>query len=177
MGRRLMIAACWLGLGYFLADAWIGAQAWSDERRRLAALSANETAMTDERDRLAGRNRKADREQALIRQVDGERLPPVAGKFIAYVAGLLPGEIRLSDLNVKWEPETGGWSFRLEGAIEADEETAREIIGTLQRQLANSPLRARFSATAQAVVAMPVTLGSAAREEQRFSVEGVMLEN
>jgi len=177
IGRRLLIAACWLGLGYFLADAWSSTQAWHDEQRRLSALSANETAMTAERDRLIERNRKVASEQALIRQADEERLPPVAGKFLAYLAGLLPGEIRLTDLNVKWEGATAGWSFRLDGTVDADEETAREIIGTLQRQLANSPLRAHFNATAQALVAMPANSGATANEEQRFSVEGVMLEN
>ncbi len=177
IGRRLLIAACWLGLGCFLVDAWNSAQAWNSEQRRLSALSANETAMTAERGRLAERNLMVKREQALIEQADDQRLPPVAGKFLAYLAGILPGEMRLSDLTVKAEAAPGGWSFRLDGVIEADEETAREIIGTLQRQLVRSPLRARFHATAQAVVAMPVIFGQAARDEQRFSLEGVMLEN
>ena len=175
--RRVLIAACWLGLGFILLDTWSRAQTWKVEQHRLTALSASQTAMTAERDRLAGRNRTVEREQALVRQVDDERLPPVAGKFLAYLAGILPGEIRLTDLTVKWEGAAGGWSFHLEGTIEADEETARETIGSLQRQLTQSPLRARFNAAARAVVSMPVVTGSAAPEMQRFSLEGVMLEN
>jgi hypothetical protein len=175
--RRLLIAACWLGLGLFLTDTWTRAQDWKGEKRRLAALSANEQGMTAERDRLAARNRAVEREKNFIRQADDERLPPVAGKFLAYLVSVLPGEIRLTDLAVKWEGAAGGWSFRLDGAIEADEETAREAVGTLQRQLTQSPLRARFNATARAVVAMPITAGPAATEVQRFSLEGVMLEN
>ena len=178
LARRVLIAACWLGLGCFLVNAWTSAQAWTSEQRRLVALHANEKFMTAERERLTERNRSVERERAFIRQAEEERLPPVAGKFLAYLAGVLPGEIRLTDLAVKWEESTaGGWSFRIDGAIETDEETAREIIGSLQRQLVKSPLRARFNATAQAVVAMPIAPGSVGPEEQRFSLEGVMLEN
>ncbi len=175
--RRTLIAVCWLGLGFFVADAWISTLAWNGEQRRLAKLRANETAMVAERDHLAGRNRAVERQRAFIRQADDERLPPVAGKFLAYLASIISGEIRLTDLTVKWEGAAAGWSFRLDGAIEADEETAREIIGTLKKQLTQSPLRARFIATAQAMVSMPVTAGNVAHEEQHFSLEGVMLEN
>ena len=176
--RRGLIAACWLGLGGVLLNFWTGAQAWRAEQGRLDELSAREPAMTAERDRLMERNRLVEREQIFIRQAEEERLPPVAGKFLAYLAGLLPAEIRLTDLTVKWEgAPTGGWSFRIEGAVEADEETAREIISALQKQLGKSPLRARFNATAQAVVAMSVNAGPRAAEVQRFSLEGVMLEN
>jgi len=176
IGRRVLISACWLALGYFFVDAWAGTQVWHNEQRQLAALTADESTMTTERNRLAERNRLVEREQILIRQADEERLPPVAGKFLAFLAGVLPDEIRLTDLTVKWEAANSGWSFRIDGAIEADEETAREVIGTLQRHLEKSPLRARFNATAQAVMAAPVALGQVAHEEQRFSVEGVMLE-
>jgi hypothetical protein len=175
--RRLLIAACWLGLGLFLMDTWARAQTWKGEQRRFAALSADAKALTAERDRLVVRNRAVEREQAFVRQADDERLPPVAEKFLSYLVGVLPGEIRLTDLTVKWEGEAGGWSFRLDGTIEADEETARETIGTLQRQLTQSPLRARFNAAARAVFAISGAAGPAAPEMQRFSIEGVMLEN
>ena len=175
--RRVLIVVCWLALGYFLADEWSSTQVWSGEQRRLVQLRANEKVMTDERERLAERNRVVESERALIRQAEEERVPPVAGKFLAYLAGVLPAEIRLTDLAVKWDSATGGWTFRLDGIVAADEETAREIIGALQRQLGRSALRARFSATAQAQVTMPGAAGTGAPEEQRFSLEGLMLEN
>jgi len=175
--RRCVVGACWAGLVYFLMGAWTSDRAWESEKQRLARLKANEQVMTAERERLVARNEMVVRGQALIQQAEDTRLPPVAGKFLAYLASVLPGEIRLSDLSVKWEGASGGWSFRIEGSIEADEETAREILGALQRQLGKSPLRVRFNATAQAVVAMPVTLGATVPEEQRFSLEGGLLEN
>lgn len=176
--RQVLIAACWIGLGYYIADGWMVGQAWSREQQRLATLQADENLLGAQRDRLAERNRVVEQAQIFIRQVEQERVPPVARKFLTFLPGILPAEIRLTDLAVKWEgTPAAGWTFRLDGVVEADEETAREYIGALQRQLVKSPLRARIVATAQTAVAAPVSSRAPARDEQRFSLEGVMLEN
>jgi hypothetical protein len=79
-------------------------------------------------------------------------------------------------LAVKWD-ESSGWTFRLEGTVQADEETAREIVAALQRQLAGSPLKIRSNDSARAVMAIARAANSTAPEMQRFSFEGGILEN
>ncbi len=175
--RRLLIAAAWLGLGFVGFNSWTQEQEWTGERRRLAALRIQEPAMTAERERLVLRNHAFEKERAFLRQVEEDRLPPVPGRFLAFLAGVLPGEMRLTDFTVKWDETAANWSFRIEGAIETDEETAREVLDTLQKRLNQSPLRARFGAAGRALVAMPATAGASAPDTQRFSLEGVMLEN
>ena len=176
--RRGLLLICWLGLASLAFDSWTKAQLWNADQRRFAQISATAPNLNAERERLLARNQTVQRNRDFIRQVEEQRLPPVPGKFAAYLAGILPGEIRLTELIVKWEDSaTGGWSFRLEGSVEADEETAREIVAGLQRQLAKSPLRVRISETARTVVPVQRAAGSTAPDLQRFSLEGVMLEN
>ena len=175
--RRSLIAACWIGLTALALDSWSRAQAWSAERSRLDALAANGAVLAAERDQLVQRNRAVEHARAFIKQVDGDRLPPVPAKVLAYVSSVLAAEMRLTDFNIKWDGPAGGWSFRLDGAIDSDEETAHELVAALQRHLVKSPLRARFPDTSRAVVSYPITIGAAAPEVQRFSLEGVMLED
>jgi len=176
--RRVLLAACWSALVLLGVDAWTTAQAWSGEQARYSQLQADEPRLNTERGKLVERNQAAQRDRAFIREVDEERLPAVPGKFAGYLASILPGEIRLTDLAVKWEESAAaGWSFRIEGTVEADDETARELVAALQRQLIKSPWRARSADTARTVVAMPRSAGSTVQELQRFSLEGVMLEN
>lgn len=175
--RRVLFAACWLGLVYLLVDGWASAREWTANQKLFSELHMNESKMAAERGRLLERNQAVLRDRDFIRQVAEERLPPVAGKFAEYLASVLPNEMRLTDLTVKWEESTGGWAFRLEGTVEADEETAVEIVAGLQRQLAKSPLRVRMSELARAVVLLPRPPGSSAADRQRFNLEGVMLEN
>ena len=111
-----------------------------------------------------------------MQRVEEGRLPPVPGKFAAYVASVLPEQMRLSELTVKWE-ETVGWTFRLEGVVEADEDTSREIVAALQRDLAKSPLRVRSNEAARAVTTSSRNANTPVPNVQRFSVEGGMLEN
>lgn len=174
--RRGLLIACWVTLLLLAVDAWSTSQAWSGEQRQYAKLQANESKMGGERDRLLERNHAVEVERAFIRQVDDERLPPVPGKFAAYLASVLPAEIRLSDLTVKWE-DVVGWSFHIEGTVEADADTAPEILSNLQRQLAQSPLKAKSNELARSIVPVARPLNSADPELQRFSLEGVMLEN
>jgi len=175
--RTLLLALTWGALALFGFDTWNRQQAWSQERARFTQLAAREAASTVERDQLVERNQRVAAQQAFIQQVEGDRLPPVAAKFLGYATSLLPSEIRLSDFSVKWNGGNEGWSFRCEGTVEADEETAREIVTAWQRQLARGPLRVRFTETARAVISVSVPLGAATPESHRFNVEGSMLEN
>jgi len=176
--RRVLLVACWSALVLLGVDAWTTAQAWSGEQDRYARLQADEPRLSAEREKLVERNRIAERDRTFIREVEEDRLPPVPGKFAGYIASILPHEMRLTDLAVKWEESTAaGWSFRIDGTVEADDETARELVAALQRQLIKSPWRVRSNDTARAVVAMPRSGDTAAADVQRFRLEGVMLEN
>ncbi|MEO6992682.1 MAG: hypothetical protein ABI273_03540 [Lacunisphaera sp.] len=174
--RRMLLAASWAGLLFFIADAWSRTVSWRQEKRQYSELSANEAKMNAEKERLAERNDAVQRERAFVQKVDDERLPAVPGKFAAIVAGALPDQMRLTDLSVKWD-ESSGWTFRLEGSVEADEETAREIVAGVQRQLAASPLKIRSNDSGRAVMAIARAANSTAPEMQRFSFEGGILEN
>jgi len=173
--RRGLLAASWLLLLFLVVDAWSSARSWDVETRQYSDLQANEAKMSAERRRLTERNQAVRRERAFVRQVEDERLPPVAAKFTALVASVLPGAMRLSDLSVKWE-EPAGWTFRIEGIVEGDEDTAREIVAALQRQLAKSALHVRSDESSRAVMGIPRPANSTDPEVQRFSVEGGILE-
>lgn len=174
--RRALIAASWLTLAYFLVDAWSGAVSWREERRQYSELQAGAGRMDAERERLVRRNETVQRERAFLRELDGNRLPGVPAKFAAYVANSVPEAMRLTDLNVNWE-SSAGWTFRLEGFVNADEETAREAVAGVQRQLAGSPLRTRSNEGSRVVAPVPRAAASPAAETQRFSLEGGILEN
>jgi hypothetical protein len=174
--RRVLLAATWAGLLFLAVDAWSRMVSWRQEKRQYSELSANEAKMNAERERLVERNNGVQRERAFVHKVDDERLPAIPGKFAAIVAGALPDQMRLTDLTVKWD-ESAGWTFRLEGTVEADEETAREIVAGLQRQLAGSPLKIHSNDSARAVMAIARSANSTGPETQRFSFEGGILEN
>ena len=174
--RRVLLITSWVALAFVTVDAWTSAQSWRGEQRQYAELEANESKMSAERERLQERNQAVERERAFVQRVEEGRLPPVPGKFAAYVASVLPEQMRLSELTVKWE-ETVGWTFRLEGVVEADEDTSREIVAALQRDLAKSPLRVRSNEAARAVTTSSRNANTPVPNVQRFSVEGGMLEN
>ena len=173
--RAALLAAGWLGLAWMIFNGLHEASAWSEEKSQLAELRGREASLTAERARLTLRNSTVDRNQAFIAQVEHDRLPPVPGRLLAFVASILPPSTRLTDFNVKWETENDGWSFRIDGVIEADEETGREVITALQTQLTKSPLRARFNENARILMSAQPSPTSAT-EVQRFSLEGVVLE-
>lgn len=172
--RRLMLAGCWLVLALLAFDAWNKDQSWSTEKTRLRALAADEAEMHAEHMRLAQRNDEAERQRTFARQVVDDRLPPVPGKFLAYVAGILPREARLSDFSVKWDDSTDQWAFHIDGTIEADEETARASIAALRRQLTKSPLRVRLIETARASAAVTI---NGENVLQRFTLDGGLFEH
>lgn len=175
--RRALLAGAWLGLALLGLDGWTRAQDWRDEHARLSALRAHESVLVAERDRLAARNRKVEHEQEFVRQVTGGDLAPVPGKFLAYLASILPAEIRLTDFSVKAAEGGGGWTFQLDGTVAADEDSARELLGSLKKHLARSPLRARFNDASRAFGTTTTGGGATGGELQRFNLEGAILEN
>jgi hypothetical protein len=168
--RQAFCAACWLGLGLLVFSSWTRSKQWETEQLRLAALRADEPALRAERDRLAQRNAAIEQERRLLHQVVDNRLPPVPAKFTGYLAGLLSKQTRLTEYSLKWDPSNSSWAFHLDGIIEGDDETARETVAALQKQLGKSPLRIRFNDSARAVIALPPSLSVA--ESQRFILEG-----
>lgn len=173
--RRATLGICWVALGLVSLDTWSRSFSAREDQRQLQRLQAEEPAMFAERDRLTGRNVVATNQRDFIRQVADERLPAVPAKFLAYVGHTLPPDITLTEFTSKWDEATQGWTFRVEGQIAADEETAREILGAWQKLLLKSPLRARVYDGARAIVPVP-NAGSQISIYQRFSLEGGLFE-
>ncbi len=174
--RRALIAGCWLGLGLMALDAWTRSGRWQEERQRFSTLTASEATLHETRARLEQRNKSADAHRNFIKQASEDRLPPVPPRLLAFVANALPGDASLTDFQVKWDAATKGWSFRLDGQIEGDEETAREALASFQKILARSPLRARFNDATRAIAPVPVA-GNELPTAQRFNLEGTLFEN
>lgn len=174
--RRGLLIASWVGLALLSVDAWVTAQAWREEQRQYAELKVRESKMGAEREHLVQRNEAVERERAFVKQVDSDRLPAVPGKFAAYVSSILPDEMRLTELTVKWE-EGSGWTFRLEGIVQADEEMSHEIVASLQRLLARSPFRVHSNELSRAVSIAARNPNLPVPETQKFAIEGGMLEN
>ncbi len=174
--RRSVLVAAWVGLGLLSVDAWFAGKGWRQEQQQYVQLQVRESKMGEEREHLMERNRAVERERVFIQQVDNERLPAVPGKFAAYVSSVLPDQIRLTELTVKWE-EGSGWTFRLEGVVEADEETSHEVVASFQRLLARSALRVHSNELPRAVAALSRNPNLPVPEIQKFAVEGGLLEN
>jgi hypothetical protein len=174
--RRTLLAASWMTLLFLAVDTWSNVLSWREEKRQYNELQSGEAKMAGERERLIERNQAVQREREFVRQVEDERLPAVPGKFATLVAGTVTDNMRLTNLEVKWDDAGGGWTFRMEGLIESDDETARESVAGLQRQLATSPLKVRSSESMRAISAVPRSINSSGPDMQRFSVEGGILE-
>ncbi|HWA24602.1 MAG TPA: hypothetical protein VG734_02930 [Lacunisphaera sp.] len=173
--RRVAIGVCWLGLTLAVLDAWSRSLSWRAERARLLGLEASQPALIAERDRLVQRNATAERQHEFVRQAAGTRLAPVPARFLALIGSTLPPELSLTDFSAKWDEGADGWTFRLEGQIAAEEESARELLAAWQKLLARSPLRAHFPEGGRAIVPVPVP-GDGISTTQRFSIEGGLLE-
>lgn len=173
--RRIVIAACFLALVLLGLDAWTREQEWRAESSRLQALAAAEESVRAEHARLTARNLEVQQAQAAVQSLVAGRLPPLPPKFIALLATVLPGEARLNEVTVKWDDDEARWSFRADGTIEADDETARTLVATMGRQLARSPLRVRVLDTARAGASATVLRDGATL--QAFSLEGGIFED
>jgi hypothetical protein len=174
--RRALIAGCWLGFALMSLDMWSRVASWKEEIRRFADLRANEATLQETRQRIEARNLKADSHRAFIQQASDDRLPPVPGRLLAFIANAMPGSANLTDFTVKYDVPSASWSFRFDGQIEADEETAREMLTAFQRLLAKSPLRVRFNDATRVLMPVPIA-GADLPTTQRFSLEGVLFEN
>lgn len=174
--RRALLAACWLGLGLMLLNAWTRFNNWNEDNVRLEDLAANAAQMTTERAQLEQRNAAATQQHELIRQTVEQRLPPVPARFLAYLGTIRPAEMQFTDFSIKWDSAMEKWTFRLEGQIEGDEELAREGLAAFQRTLVRSPLKARFNDAVRSVVALS-GIGSGMSSAQRFSIEGGLFED
>ncbi|MGH8021908.1 MAG: hypothetical protein ACREIA_27230, partial [Opitutaceae bacterium] len=171
--RSLVMAACWAAFALVGVETWSAVQSWRAESIALQELQNGEDELHAELARLEERNAAADRDRAMIDQIVNDRLPPVPGRFLATLAEIFPREARMIDFNMKLG-DSGTWSVRIDGEIEADEETTRMISSSLQRQLARGPFRVRFLENARPVAAMTIEAGAV---KQRFSLEGDLFEN
>jgi hypothetical protein len=74
------------------------------------------------------------------------------------------------------DDNAAGWTMRIEGVIEGDDESARESIAALERHLARSVFRVRIPDTGRGIATLhqPGTPGT---EAVRFVLEGGLLEN
>jgi hypothetical protein len=174
--RRILISACWLAFGLAALDAAKRTLDWREERPRLAALRASEAALQIERERLALRNAEVEKHRAFVRAVSETRPPPVPAQWLRFLSTALPPDAFLTDCQVKWDDAAATWSFRLEGQIEGDEDTARDTLGAFQKTLSRSALHARFQDASRVFMPAPAPLGEPPAA-QRFSLEGVLFEN
>ncbi len=173
--RNGFLIAAWFGLALMIANLFYATNDWKEERSRLLRLREKAPELKADQERLALRNRTIERNQSFINRVTTDRLPPVPARLLGFVAALLPESARLMEFNVRWDAEALSWTFQFSGSIEADDETARSLVTSLQDDLAKSPLRIRFNENARVLVATPLVIPGAP-EIQRFNLEGVLLE-
>lgn len=174
--RRVLIAACWLALTLVSLDAWDREFTWTEQRRHIADLRANEAALTESRDRLIARNAEVEKQRDFVRQAADERLPAVAPRFLTFIASVLPAQVQLTELGVKWDASVQSWIFSMDGVTEGDEETTRETLAAFQKVVAKSPLQARFNDTQRMIAAVPAA-GTDMPSAYRFRLEGTLFEN
>lgn len=173
--RRATISACWLALIILGLDTWTSVLNWQEERQRLNDLQQNHASLLARREQLTARNADMQRGLDFVRQVSDDRLPNVAGRFLGYIASVLPAEARLSELSVRWDEAVSKWSFRMEGQIDGDEETSRESLNAFQKTVSRSALHAKMNNAVRAMVPI-MTPGMEAPSAQRFVLEGTLFE-
>ena len=167
--RRVILISCWFLFALLALETWNDEQDWSAEQAAMSALSANEDSLHQTYARLLERNAEASRNRTFIKQVVDDRLPPVPDRFLAYVASTVPREVQVSHFLVAWNNESSKWTFRIDGSLEADPETARNTINSIRRQLSKSPFRARFVESVRPEVELSLATEATI---QRFSLEG-----
>ncbi len=171
--RLLAITACWSGAAALAVGDLAQRERFAAERTRHAELASRESQLLTERDRLIARNGSLALDQQWIEALAAGRLRGVPARFLALVADALPDGVRLTDAQVKWETEESPrWTFRLEGLVEADAESASTLLTAIQGQLERSALRARFDA-GKPVLQRPARAG---QDRQRFVLQGGLLE-
>ena len=174
--RRLLIAACWLGLGLMALDHWNESKAWKENERALVRLQARAPELRTQQATLTTRNQEVARRREFVRAAVADRLPNAPVDLLTFLARIRSADTQFTDYVTKWDAETAKWSFRLEGVIEGDDETARESLNALQRQLERGPLRVRVKDGGRILVQLPA-LTTEATPTYRFILEGGLLEN
>lgn len=175
--RRVLVATCTLALVLSALEVVLRVQSGSQERARLQALAEAEPVMRAEQQRLAERNLTAAEHAALIAEAEAARIPPVPSRFLAFLAGVLPAEMRLTSFSVKpHEDHVPGWFVRLEGVARGEQDATQEMLAELERRLAQSPFRAVFGPRGRATVVIPADELDAL-PRVRFTLEGGLLEN
>jgi hypothetical protein len=125
---------------------------------------------------LRSRTEELSRYKTLIREASDGRLPPVAPRFLAFLASIRSPNTQFTDFSAKWDATAATWSFRLEGQLEGDEETARDSVAALQRNLEKSPFAVRLNDGLRTVVPVPAASPDAPLA-YRFALEGGLFEN
>ncbi|MEO6001807.1 MAG: hypothetical protein ABIZ04_04365 [Opitutus sp.] len=174
--RRLLIAVCWLGLGLMALDCWNETKTWDENEHALVRLRARAPELRMQRETLTARNQEVARHREFVRVASAERLPNAPVSLLTFLARIRTPDTQFTDYLTKWDAETGKWSFRVEGVIEGDEETARESLTRLERGLEKSALRARLKDGGRVLVQLPAATADAT-PTHRFIMEGGLLED
>lgn len=156
-------------------NTWTRLQHWTNNEQRLMRLQSNAPEMIAERDLLRGRSAELARHRQLIRETADQRLPAVAPRFLAYLSSIRSEDTHFTEFSTKWDADTGQWSFRLEGQVDGDEQTARETVAALQRTLERSPLRVQMNDAVRSIVMVPPAAPDVP-PAHRFAVEGGLFE-
>lgn len=168
--RSAVIACCWLALAITALDHLRESQRWTDERTHLEQLTAELPRRQAEEQRLLARNAAADRHGRLVAAIEADRLPPVAPRFLAFLAESLPADVQLTAFAVQSDPAGRRWAFHLQGLADGSAETARDRLAGWQALLEAGPFRPRFMDT-QNLAVLPVA-GPEAMPRTRFVLEG-----
>ncbi|HEU5078636.1 MAG TPA: hypothetical protein VFT72_05455 [Opitutaceae bacterium] len=175
--RRIAIAACWLTISLLSLDTWTRLAETREERSHLVELRKSEASLREQRDRLTLRNESAQRLRRLIKEAADDRVAPFTIKLLPYLASVIPADAQLLEFNSRWDEATGKWSFHVEGQIEGDEDTNREAMDNVLRQLARGPLRVHMSENSASFVGSTNFGNEGGRATQRFAWEGTLFEN
>ena len=173
--RRVLLAGCWLGVGLMMFDAASRIETLQQNEAQLARLQSAEPQLLAERETLRSRTEELSRHRTMIREASDERLPPVAPRLLAFLASIRSPNTQFTDFSARWDATASTWSFRLDGQIEGDEETARDSVAALQRNLEKSPFAVRLNDGLRTIVLVPPASPDAP-SAYRFALEGGLFE-
>lgn len=171
--RRSLCGVLWALLCIVGLNTWLEFQEIKTGSTELQRLQSRAASLETQQAHLQEVASQTHRLRDVIREVSDERTPPLAPRFLPYVASVLPAEARLTLATVKWEPASNQWEFRLEGTIDGDEETGHEVLNTLEKGLTRGALGAALKTQSRSLV--PVIVGGAETSStQRFVLEGAI---
>jgi hypothetical protein len=175
--RWTLLLGAWTGFAFMALSHWQRAETWTHEVARMDEVRVSEGTLRTERERLIQRNRSVAQDSELVRQIEGERLLPVPSRLLAFLGTAVTSGMRLTEVTIRWETaERSYWAFRIEGTIEGDPESSREILNAFQGQLVRSPFKAKVNE--QTRVLAPHYSGTARNADMhRFVLEGGLFED